>query len=54
MEYINMDDAWHLGHDDKNKRIYKGPEHVQCNCATNDKERKKEPRPMIDKFWEDD
>jgi hypothetical protein len=26
--------AWHLGHDDHDRRVYRGPECVPCNQAT--------------------
>jgi hypothetical protein len=26
--------AWHLGHDDHNRAVYRGPECVPCNTAT--------------------
>lgn len=25
---------WHLGHDDHDRRLYRGPEHARCNTAT--------------------
>ena len=27
-------DAWHLGHDDNDRSIYRGPECIPCNLAT--------------------
>ena len=54
MEYINGDESWHLGHQDGNNKVYKGPEHVLCNVSTNERKRKKEPRPTVDRFWEGD
>jgi hypothetical protein len=30
---IRPDQAWHLGHDDHDRRIYTGPEHAACNLA---------------------
>lgn len=26
--------SWHLGHDDLDRRIYRGPEHPSCNLPT--------------------
>lgn len=54
MKYINAEDVWHLGHADGNNKVYKGPEHELCNVRTNAKERKIEPKPRVDRFWEGD
>jgi hypothetical protein len=31
---IDPDQPWHLGHDDADRNIYRGPEHARCNLAT--------------------
>jgi hypothetical protein len=50
---IRADEQWHLGHDDGNRNVYKGPEHVVCNVSTNRSDRKDDPKPMIDQWWND-
>jgi hypothetical protein len=32
---IRPGDDWHLGHDDHDRTLYRGPECEACNCATN-------------------
>lgn len=50
---IRPEESWHLGHVDGSRHLYQGPEHVFCNCRTNAKDRKGDPRPKVDEFWVD-
>jgi len=34
-ELIRPDEPFHLGHDDNDRNLYRGAEHVRCNTATN-------------------
>ena len=51
---IRADEQWHLGHADGSMNVHKGPEHVDCNCATNASDRHGgDPQPRVDRWWED-
>lgn len=51
---IRADEQWHLGHDDGNAQVYKGPEHIDCNCGTKSRDRHGgDPLPRVDKWWEE-
>ena len=50
---IRADESWHLGHVDGDSSRYRGPEHVDCNCRTNARDRRGDPRPRVDRFWTD-
>jgi len=32
-EFISPGVKWHLGHDDFNRGVYRGPEHAKCNLS---------------------
>lgn len=36
---------WHLGHDDNDRRKYKGPEHEACNVGAANRGRARRPDP---------
>lgn len=50
---ISPDEQWHLGHVDGDRVLYRGPEHVVCNCRTNAWDRKGDPPPKVDKWWDE-
>ena len=51
---IRADESWHLGHADGNRHVHKGPEHVDCNCRTNARERRvSDPSPHVDRWWDE-
>lgn len=41
-EGISPGESWDLGHDDDNRRRYRGPEHVKCNRGAPSRLRKQE------------
>ena len=50
---IRPEDGWDLGHADGNRHVHRGPEHHLCNRRTNAADRRVDPRPKVDRFWED-
>jgi len=35
---------WDLGHDDRDRNVYRGPEHRECNRGTMAKDRRRDPK----------
>lgn len=54
-ELIEPGSKWHLGHDDHNRSLYRGPEHEGCNVRTRlaerDAARTPDPEPTPHTRW---